>query len=211
MICIVPMGRLVARVVVVGVAAAMVVAARGGCGGGAASGADGPTATVPTLPPDPYAVPAVIDEAYVNRVLAALDQSNGDVVRMVFSTKTLSSDAIERLQALYVGDALNLQFQLFQTDIFGEFAGYKPNPGNVGTKVARLITVRPECIFAEVSRDYSNVSVDPDSRLEKQWVALVRADPTTSSGSYNSTPWLYSYSGFTKDFSAPEDPCAKLS
>ena len=77
-----------------------------GCGAGKDPVADVPTATVPTVPPDPYAVPAVIDEAYVNRVLAALDQAVGDVVRMVIRTKVLSPEAIERLQAIYVGDAL---------------------------------------------------------------------------------------------------------
>ena len=60
------------------VAVAVVVAGLAGCGVGGSSGADGPTATRPTVPPDPYAVPAVIDEAYVNRVLAALDQANGE-------------------------------------------------------------------------------------------------------------------------------------
>ena len=43
-----------------------------------------PTAQVRPAPPttaDPYAVPAVIDIAYVNRVLAALDQVDGDATR----------------------------------------------------------------------------------------------------------------------------------
>ncbi|MEA2843187.1 MAG: hypothetical protein QOJ69_858, partial [Actinomycetota bacterium] len=119
------MGRLVARVVGVGVALAVAVAGLVGCGGGGSSGADGPTATVPTVPPDPFAVPPVIDEAYVNRVLAALDQAVGDVVRIVVSTKTLTPEAIDRLQALYVGDALQLQFQIFQADLFNDLAGYK--------------------------------------------------------------------------------------
>ncbi|MFN2504089.1 MAG: hypothetical protein ABR540_07650, partial [Acidimicrobiales bacterium] len=49
---------------------------------------DPPSATVGTEAPsttsaDPYAVPAVIDEAYVNRVLAGLDAAVGEVVRLV--------------------------------------------------------------------------------------------------------------------------------
>ena len=114
MICIGPMGRLVARVVVWGVAAAVVAVGVAGCGGDDSGAADGPTASVPTVPPDPYAVPAVIDEAYVNRVLAALDQAVGDVVRMVVSTKSYPPDAIERLQALYVGDCLQLSSTCFK-------------------------------------------------------------------------------------------------
>ena len=101
MICIGPMGRLVARVVVVGVAAAVVAVGVAGCGGDGSGATDGPTASVPTTPPDPYAVPAVIDEAYVNRVLAALDQANGDVDGLVVScTNALPPEAIDRLKAI---------------------------------------------------------------------------------------------------------------
>ena len=75
MICIGPMGRLVRGWWLwVLPQAVIAVGALTGCGGDGSGTADGPTATVPTTPPDPYAVPAVIDEAYVNRVLAALDQ-----------------------------------------------------------------------------------------------------------------------------------------
>ena len=58
----------------------------GACGGGD-DDALGPTATLPqaTTTTDPYAVPAVIDEAYVNRVLAGLDQAVGEVTRLVVS------------------------------------------------------------------------------------------------------------------------------
>jgi hypothetical protein len=205
------MGRLVARVVGVGVALAMAVAGLAGCGRGGSSGGDGPTATVPTVPPDPYAVPAVIDEAYVNRVLAALDQAVGDVVRIVVSTKTLTPEAIDRLQALYVGDALQLQFQIFQADLFNDLAGYKATPGDIHTAVAKLNTVQPSCIFAEVSRDYFDVSVHPDPRLTRQWVALVPHNPPGVSSSRNPTPWVFAYDGFQKDFSQPEDPCTRVS
>ncbi len=71
----------------------------------------GPTATVPqpTTTTDPYAVPAVIDEAYVNRVLAGLDQAVGDIVRLVVSTRDIPPEVIDRLKAMYVGDALQLK------------------------------------------------------------------------------------------------------
>jgi hypothetical protein len=206
-----PMGRLAARVVVLWVAVAVVGAAFTACGGGGDGRADGPTATVPTTPPDPYAVPAVIDEAYVNRVLAALDQAVGDVVRIVVSTKTLSPEAIERLQALYVGDALQLEFQIFQADLFNDLAGYEPSPGNVRTRVTKLITVRPACIFAQVSRDFSEVSIAPDPRLTTQWVELIPLTPSADPSDHNVTPWMFAYDGFQRDFSQPEDPCAKVS
>ena len=73
----------------------------------------GPTATVPqaTTTTNPYAVPPVIDEAYVNRVLAGLDQAVGDVIRLVVSSRTLSPEALDRLRTIYVGDALDLSIK----------------------------------------------------------------------------------------------------
>jgi hypothetical protein len=183
-----------------------------GCGGAGSSGGDGPTATVPTVPPDPFAVPPVIDEAYVNRVLAALDQADGDVLRMVVSTKTIPPEVIERLKALYVGEELlQLQVDVLQSDLFNRLDGYKPVPGNKRTNVTRLITARPSCIFAEVSRDFSEVAVSPDPRLAKQWIGLVPMDSTLDRRAYNRTTWIYIYEGFPNDGSEPEDPCAKVS
>lgn len=208
MICIGPMGRLAARVVAMGVAAAMVVGALTACGGDGDGDADaGPTASVPTMPPDPYAVPAVIDEAYVNRVLAALDQAVGDVVRMVVSTKTLSPEAIERLQAVYVGDALQQRFRIFQNDIFNGLTAFQPNPGNKKTIVAALLSIESSCVFAKVSRDFSEVSVQPDPRLATQWVALRLSDSATKTGRYNPTPWVVIYDGFPENHTEPPNPC----
>src|SRR5205085_10070389 len=70
-----------------------------------------PTATVPvaTTTTNPYAVPEVIDEAYVNRVLAGLDAAVGDMLRLVVSARTIPPEALERLRALYIGDHRQIQ------------------------------------------------------------------------------------------------------
>jgi hypothetical protein len=202
------MGRLVARVVGVGVALAMAVAGLVGCGGGGSSGADGPTATVPTVPPDPFAVPPVIDEAYVNRVLAGLDQADGDVVRLVVATKTIPLEAIDRLKTLYVEDAL-LQFQvdLLQDALFVNFSGLKIPPGDTKTTVAKLISVRPTCIFAEVLSDAGDVAIRPNPDLNRQWFGIVPLDPDKQRLEYNRTSWAFIYKGFQRNLSAPSDPC----
>ena len=206
------MSRVVTQAVVLGVALATAAVGLAGCGGGGGDGAaDGPTATVPTTPPDPYAVPAVIDEAYVNRVLAALDAATGDVVRIVVSTRTLTPEAIERLQALYVGDALNSRFNVFQNDIFNGLSGYKTTPGNKRTTVAELITATRSCVFAKVSRDFSAVTDAPDARLSIQWIALIPRTSPQDPESYNPTAWVFSYDGFPLDGSEPSNPCVGTS
>jgi hypothetical protein len=61
----------------------------GACGGGDDDEALPPPPSIAeptTVPADPYAVPAVIDAAYVNRVLEGLDAAVGDVVRIVYRT-----------------------------------------------------------------------------------------------------------------------------
>jgi len=85
-----------------------------------------PTATVPqaTTTTNPYAVPAVIDEAYVNRVLAGLDQALGDLVRLVVSTKSIPPEALDRLRALYVGVHRQFQLDLLSADLQMGFANY---------------------------------------------------------------------------------------
>ncbi len=60
----------------------------------------GPIGSVPqaTTTTNPYAVPEVIDEAYVNRVLAGLDQAYGDLTRLIVSTENIVPEAIDRLK-----------------------------------------------------------------------------------------------------------------
>jgi hypothetical protein len=202
MICLSPVRRLV----VVGVLVAAL--AVGACADN--NEPVGPTATLaqPTTTTDPYAVPPVIDEAYVNRVLAGLDKAVGDVVRLVVSSRTISPAAIERLEAFYIGDALQLQVDLFQNDMFDRFAGYRESPGDQVTTVTKLIDASDSCIFAEVHKDLSAVSLNPNPRFAKQWVALVPAAPGHDRSGVNKTRWVFLYDGFRQDFTAPASPCA---
>ena len=79
----------------------------------------GPTATVPqgTTTTNPYAIPPVIDEAYVNRVLAAFDQVIGDAVRLVVKNRQLDEDVFYRLKAVSTGNAFQLKLTSLQGDL----------------------------------------------------------------------------------------------
>ena len=168
--------------------------------------------TLATLPPattttNPYAVPAVIDVAYVNKVLAGLDTVLGDVLRLVLRTNTIPPEAYDRLKAVYVDPVfLQLRIDSYQRDIRERFRGYRPDPGNRVSTVVRILTTRPTCIFVEVRRDYSAVGVN--ARSDTEWVALTRQDPSRDPSQYNATPWGIAYDGFPPDRSQPPDPCA---
>jgi len=191
--------------VVVGVAVAMLVI--GACGG--KDDALGPTATVPqpTTTTDPYAVPAVIDEAYVNRVLAGLDHAVGEVTRMVVSERTVPPEAVGRLKAIYLdADLLQLVVDTYQNDLFHGLEGIRPTPGDRKTTVIELLTVKSRCVFATVTTDASAVALTPDATYQ-QWVGIIQAEPTESTAIYNGTNWGFVYEGFTPDLSSPTDPC----
>ena len=190
----------------VGVALAMLVLAA--CGGD--NEPPVPAATLPrvTTTTNPYAVPFVIDEAYVNRVLAGLNGLIGDAVRLVVRTKLIDEEVFYRFQAAYVGDFLQLQLDHLQRDLFANFPGAREVPGDKKTTVVRLITIEPSCIFAEVSKDFSAVVDRPDSTPSTQWVALVPLEHGKDPANYNPTPWMFIYDGFQEDRSQPPDPCA---
>ena len=174
--------------------------------------ATGPTPTVatepaPTTTTDPYAVPAVIDTAYVNRVLAGLDAQMGDVTRMVIVTRTLPREALDRLRAVYGSDQwLQTSIDSFQRDLRNGLTSYKADPGNKITVTNKLIAVNRDCIFAEVSRDYSKVGINASSP-DTQWVALRPLDPSRDPHGYNPTKWALIYDGYTETRSRPSDPC----
>jgi hypothetical protein len=193
--------------------AAALLAASAAC---SPSGADkaGPTATVRTEPErttttNPYAVPAVIDAAYVNRVLAGLDAAIGDVTRLVLRTRTIPPEAYDRLKALYA-DPVDLQVSIdgFQKDIRENFGFYRTDPGNEVTLVSELITAHPDCIFTRVRRDYTPVGVSPSASLEVQWVGLKPLDRSRDPNGFNPTPWEFVYDGFPPNHAEPKNPCA---
>jgi hypothetical protein len=167
----------------------------------------GPTATVPqgTTTTNPYAVPAVIDEAYVNRVLAGLDQVVGDVVRLLMESRSFPPAAVNRLKEVYLDqELLQLSVDVYQDDLIRGFPDKRPSPGNRRTTVVDLISVRSDCIFAKVDVDYSAIFEVSDPSFRTQWVSLI---PDTRSHSFNPTSWGLIYEGFTRNLTAPDDPC----
>lgn len=176
-----------------------------------------PAATVPTAPAttattNPYAVPPVIDAAYVNRVLAWFDQVEGDISRSIMSSRSLKPDDVARLRAIHASDgAFQVALDAIQFDIRSGFNGALPNPGNTKTVVVEILTAKSSCVYVKVDRDASAVARNPNPALRTEWVALRRLDsPPTSS---NPTGWGYVLNGGGGGASprAPDrDPCAQF-
>jgi hypothetical protein len=170
--------------------------------------------TLATVPPattttTPYALPAVIDAAYVNRVMAGLDAVMGDATRSVIRARTFTSDAYDRLRAIYADNSLlQLVVDAVEDEIRKGFTGYKVNPGNRLTTVTSIISAKPSCIFVRVQRDYSALSSAPGSE-DPQWVALKPSDSTRDPQGYNRVNWGMILDGFSRDRSQPADPCSR--
>ncbi len=180
------------------------------------SSGDGATAgTVATVPPttNPYAVPEVIDVAYVNRVLAGLDQVMGDAVRLAVVAKAIPRDALGRLEAIHVNEGSNpnslvqLAINGFEDAIRRGFPDTREQPGNVVTTVTDLISGTPTCIFAKVNQDRTPASKHPSPAPLQHWIGLVRLDPANDPDRYNPTAWVYIVNGVLSDMSQPENPC----
>jgi hypothetical protein len=180
-----------------------------------ATGCSGSRAQVEKRLPDPpspttaveqtYDVPAVIDAAYVNRVLAALDALDGDIFRIYLRDRAISPAVAERIRALYGGSAEKYDREVRSLE---DEKDYRPaqEPGNRISKVTRLITATPACIYAQVERDFRPVMGTVHGQVE--WVGLQPISALANQGKHNPTPWMYVVNGFMPDRSQPPNPCA---
>jgi hypothetical protein len=163
-----------------------------------------------TTTTDPYAPPPVIDAAYVNRVLAGLDQVVGEAVRMALEHRAVTPQVEEYLRAAYAdeGDAFVAHRERLQNDAERASDNIREPPGRQATTVSRLISIRADCIFAEVHRDFSAVVIKPNPELAVQWIGLKPLDRRRDPADVNPTPWMYVYDGFPRSHTQPSDPCA---
>ena len=181
------------------------------CGGGGDDEASpSPTIAEPTTPTtsDPYAVPAVIDAAYVNRVLEGIDAAVGDIFRLVIQTRDIPPEVIDRVKAVYLHrEDMNFLLTGLQHNLSTEFAGYRPNPGNRRSTVQEMIAASPSCVFVRVSRDYSEQLATSERVQGASWIGLAPKDPTSDPAHFNPTPWVVTLESLVSDAKQPVSPC----
>jgi len=192
-------------------AAAVVVGmATGACGASsprATTSATVPATVASTNPTDPYAVPATIDAAYLNRVFAALDHVEGDASRIIVAKRALVPDAAERLSAIYGSDQFTLQTNAWLDLVDRGLAGFRDPVGDRRTTATRILSLSTACIFVATSRDYSAVDASPPPP-KVEFVSLRPADVAKDPSDLNPTPWIISWQGFNRDGTEPPNKCA---
>ena len=176
----------------------------GACSRGDDDAASAPASTSTTgAPPasDPaFAVPSTIDEAYVTRVLAELDRVQGDVVRGIVERGSFAQSDLVPLRAVFLDPELRAQADGFAGLVQALDRVRRP-PGDNTTSVVRLLTARPDCIYAETTVDVSATVVDPPEPFTT-YVALRPNRPGSDPEGNNPTP--YSIAAKHPD---PADPC----
>ena len=177
-----------------------------------------PEATVRTAPStssttasiDVSVIPSVIDEPYLNAVLAALDEVDGEATRLIYAQKKLTPEAVDLLNAIYSDDQTDRQAAIWLDEIVGdpELTGIRPDTGQRRTTVERLISASPACVFIEVRRDYSRVAVD-GTPGPLEYLALRPLDSSNDPEGRNRTAWMITADGYREDGAEPSDPCRR--
>ncbi|MGH9077157.1 MAG: hypothetical protein ACRDY0_06860 [Acidimicrobiales bacterium] len=153
-------------------------------------------------------VPAVITVAYVNAVLAQLDQIYGDATRLLVSTRALSPVVAADLRATFNDPAFGAAVNTFIELASKPFHNFRPNFGNRQTTVLQLITDTNVCIFAQIETDYSNVDVTTVPDAGTEFLTLrpkqAGADPIF----LNKTPWAISNDVSYQTHTEEADQCS---
>lgn len=166
-----------------------------------------PSSTTKT--PDVSVIPATIDAAYLNAVLAALDEVDGQATRIIKADKRFSTAAADLLNAIYSDGAFSKQSEAWYSALSEDpdLTHLIANPGNRRTTVDRVLTASPQCVWIAVTRDHSASASSP-APPDDEYLTLRPLDRTNDPAKVNPSPWMIDAEGATKDGSEPSNPCA---
>lgn len=180
-------------------------------------GALGPDATIgssspsSTEAPDPYAIPddpADIDEAYVQRVVDALYEVDGEATSLFLADAGVTDEAVDRLRAVYSGETFDEQLagweQLVQDP--SRLAAFRDPPGALRHSVIRVVERTDDCVTVEAERTYERVLLTPG---DPSLVFLgLEARDSSAPRDMNRTPWVLFADGLLPTGQAvPEGVC----
>ena len=161
-----------------------------------------------TSAPDVSVIPETIDEPYLNAVLAALDEVDGQATRIIKESKRLTPEAADLLNAIYSDDQTDRQADVWLESLATDpqLRRIVPDPGSRRTIIERLITASSSCVWAAVRRDYSKVAVDATPG-PVEYLALRPLDRTNDPQGRNRTAWMITADGYRDDGAEPANPC----
>ena len=149
-----------------------------------------------------------VDEAYLNAVLAALDEVDGQAIRMIYATKRFTPEAADLVNAIYSDEETDRRANGWVSALVEdpELRSIRPDPGNRRSTVSRIITSSPACVWMAVERDHALDSVDPEPP-RTEYVALRPLDRSNDPKGKNPTAWMITSDGFNPDGVEPGNQC----
>lgn len=193
---------------IVSLCCALVFAACPDRGSGATDDTLPPPATVTTTTVPSYDVPAVIDVAYVERVMKALDHVYGEGVRHLARTRVVDEEFSKYMVAIHNPRIFGLVQDLWVKIQAKDFAGLAAEPGDPVTRIDKLLRADRECILIEGDRNFTPLHTADDPTNHQRFVALTPLQANRNPGSRNPTPWTINFYGEGTDGSLPDDACA---
>lgn len=180
-----------------------------GCrhGGGSSDDTLPPPRTTATTAPATFDIPAVIDTAYVARVMQALDHVYGDAVRLLARTHQVNEDFLRYLVAIHNPRLFGLVQDLWVKIQARGFEGLATSPGDPRTRIDTLLRADRDCVLIQGDRDTSPLYVTDRPTDHDRYVALTPLRLDRNPGGTNPTPWTINFTGQRDDGSAPEDVC----
>lgn len=172
----------------------------------AASTSTSTSTSTPQL--DVASIPEKIDVPYLNAVLAALDEIDGEATRIIYETKRFTPEAADLLNTIYSDEAFQDESQGWLQSLASdaELKNIRPNPGSRETSIDRIIASSSSCVWMAVRRDYSARNFDAGP-AQTEYVALVPLEAANDPRHVNRTPWMIAVDGFREDGREPSNPC----
>ncbi|HWW52858.1 MAG TPA: hypothetical protein VNY84_03780 [Acidimicrobiales bacterium] len=137
-----------------------------------------------------------------------LDQSTGDAIREMVSSKSVTPTAKAILQAVYTGGGYSMTLNDYVAISTDGFRKYRSSPGNPTTHVDAVISVHVGCVFFTAERTFAPALVNPPPPSDTHaFLALKRATPP-SDGTANPTGQALLFDAFTRNGQQPKDPCS---
>jgi hypothetical protein len=198
--------------VLVGVLAAV------GCSDTGDDAPRGPSATVRNEPTTAAAtgttvvpvdqVPAVIDVAYVQRVIDALDRIEGAAVRELVRAREPNREFYETIRAIYLDPQFDRVHASYGRSAAQEMVELRTDPGDPVTTIERLISATGDCIFATASRDFGPIlKVPPTEERKKVYLGFGLEKAELDPARRNPTAWMIGLDGTTSSGEEPRNPC----
>ncbi len=149
------------------------------------------TAATTTTTLSEFAVPAVIDLPYVQRVLEAIYHLDGEATRHAYATKAVDAEVDQRLEAIFGDPVLTNAKRALRESAAEGFSVFANPPGDAKVRAVEIIQATPTCIIVRANLDYGPQFKEYRPPRPEAIIQMARADILP----YNPTGWGVTVAG----------------